>query len=381
MCFVSVSQQIKGNRLNWGWEIVSTIHSHRVSHESSTTTSIVTSTGFFVALLLVESCPQATMVRTRSSKRPLQEKSEVSRTKRPGTLKKILVPEKSTSDTAFGLDGLVDGLFHKAGIQSTVTRGGWCLKQALNHVLEIDNGGRLSNVIKEKGLPAVYEIVEDAPCRHETSTETDKGSTAPQNTAVTKKPKNCFQSLCRIITGQQLAGAAARAVWHRLLDVCEDDLTPCRILRLAKEDAETNLRKPAGLSRAKCNSIVALANSFDRGDLTEAFLSDTESSEAAIREALLPVKGIGPWTCDMFLMFYLEKGNILPLGDLGVRKGIAKYFGLVGKGKGYKGSLCQVKDKELIDGLAAPHSPFRSVFTYYMWIVADTKDFYGGKGS
>ena len=134
------------------------------------------------------------------------------------------------------------------------------------------------------------------------------------------------------------------------------------------------MRKPAGLSRAKAQAIVALAQAFvaDDGDL-EDFLNSPNSTEEDIRSKLLPIKGIGPWTCDMFLMFYLEKGNVLPVGDFGVRKGIAKFFGL--KGKGYKGSLCNIKDKEVMEQVMAPYKPYQSLISYYMWAVADTKTF------
>jgi DNA-3-methyladenine glycosylase II len=152
------------------------------------------------------------------------------------------------------------------------------------------------------------------------------------------------------------------------------NLNPTSILRLAEQGVEEHLQKPAGLSRAKASSIVALATAFEKGELTEDFFIAPTSTEADIRNALLPIKGIGPWTCDMFLMFYLEKGNVMPLGDLGVRKGIAKFFTLTGRGP--KQSLCQVKDKDVMERTLAPFEPYQSLVAYYMWVVADTKDFY-----
>ena len=100
-----------------------------------------------------------------------------------------------------------------------------------------------------------------------------------------------------------------------------------------------------------------------------------ESNDNMLREALLEIKGIGPWTCDMFMMFYLEKPNILPLGDLGVRKGIARYFNMT-KGQGHKGSLCQKKDAERIHKRLKAYEPYQSLLTYYMWKAADTKEVY-----
>jgi DNA-3-methyladenine glycosylase II len=81
----------------------------------------------------------------------------------------------------------------------------------------------------------------------------------------------------------------------------------------------------------------------------------------------------------MFLLFYLERPDVLPLGDLGVRKGIAKHFGMRGSGK--QGSLCQKKDFDKIVKAVEPFAPYRSLFTYYMWKVADTPDVYNTDGS
>jgi 3-methyladenine DNA glycosylase/8-oxoguanine DNA glycosylase len=199
------------------------------------------------------------------------------------------------------------------------------------------------------------------------------------------QPQNCFQSLCRIVAGQQLAGAAARTVWLRLLDVTGCNLNPNTILELASKGFEEHLQKPAGLSKAKARSIMALAEAFQAGELrdmsitddhtsslSEAFLTTAEDDK--VRKALLSIKGIGPWSCDMFMMFYLERPNVLPVGDLGVRKGIAKLFQLRGKGK--QSSLCPKKDAELIDKTLAVYKPYSSLVSYYMWKVADTRDVY-----
>lgn len=282
---------------------------------------------------------------------------------------------------------VVTELFQTSGITNTTTKGGWCLQEGMTRVLEADPSGMLLPIVQKQGLPAIYSIVEDAAsCRHEANTTTNT------TTTTVTKPQNCFQSLCRIIAGQQLAGAAARAMWNRLNKVIADSattkgsaggsrvnrshqaLTPEAILSLAELGVEEHLRKPAGLSGAKARSIVALAQAFADEDVTEAFLTSPTSTEEDIRSKLLPIKGIGPWSCDMFLMFYLEKGNVLPVGDFGVRKGIAKFFGL--KGKGHKGSLCNIKDKHVMEQAMAPYQPYQSLICYYMWAVADTKDFY-----
>lgn len=280
--------------------------------------------------------------------------------------------ERTPTKKAKGVSPVVQDLFDKSCIVDTTTKNGWCLKEGMNHVLEADKSRELAAIVQRKGLPAIYGIVEGAACRHSKAAKDGIASSA-------NKPQNCFQSLCRIIAGQQLAGSAARAVWRRLVEhveanTTEAQLTPSTVLALAGQGMEAHLQKPAGLSGAKGRSIVALSQAFHEGNLTEEFLTSPSSSEEDIRSKLLAVRGIGPWTCDMFLMFYLEKGNVFPIGDLGVRKGIAKFFGL--KGRGYKGSLCQKKDKEMMETVMAPYRPYQSLVTYYMWTVADTKDFY-----
>jgi 3-methyladenine DNA glycosylase/8-oxoguanine DNA glycosylase len=186
-----------------------------------------------------------------------------------------------------------------------------------------------------------------------------------------KAPSTAFQSLCRIVAGQQLAGAAAQAVWKRLLETTHENLTPTTILFLVENEGLVDrLQKPAGLSLAKAKSIVDLAQHFLRGDLSDEFLSS--SPESSIREALLKVKGLGPWSCDMFLMFALEKSNVLPVGDLGVRKGLSRHFSLRGSAK--QGSLCPKKDLHLIQTTAKVFEPYQSLLSFYMWKAADVVD-------
>ena len=92
-----------------------------------------------------------------------------------------------------------------------------------------------------------------------------------------------------------------------------------------------------------------------------------------LREKLMAIKGIGPWSCDMYLLFQLKKPDVLPLGDLGVRAGAKRFFNVSGHGK--NGALDQKKDAATLEALFAPFAPYRSLASYYMWRVADTKAF------
>ena len=232
----------------------------------------------------------------------------------------------------------------------SITKAGWCLREGMEHILSVDEG-RMLPLVEEHGLPTFY-LREPNKCRH-----------AP--TQNIKDPSNCFESLCRIVTGQSVSGVVAQAVWKRLLETVDQKLTPAQILAI--EDVSEKLQKPAGLSRAKTRALVDLAEHFERGDLSEEFL--TQSPLEVVRTRLLAVKGIGPWSCDMFCMFYLEHGDVLPMGDLGVRKGISRHFGM--RGSAHQGHLCPKKDLGKVESRLDVYHPYLSLVTYYMWRVAD----------
>ena len=275
------------------------------------------------------------------------------------TRSSALIQDYTTTSKPRTISELVEKMLSKAGIENTRTKGDWCIRSGLYHLMATNNESLLSLIV-ENGPPTIYHSI---PCRH------GDGDSAIQNL---KMPSNCFESLCRIIAGQQLAGAAAQTVWKRLLETAGHNLTPDTIILLAKEDMMANLQRPAGLSGAKARSIIDLSQHFLSGKLSDDLL--TVASEAEIRCLLLDVKGLGPWSCDMFLMFYLERGDILPIGDFGIRKGLARHFQLSGKGKG--GSLCAKNDLDQMLNIATPYQPYRSLFSYYMWKAADITDFY-----
>ena len=262
------------------------------------------------------------------------------------------------------IEATVDKALKDAGITNTQTKDGWCLKEGLIHVCSL-NDGHLLPLLEQHGPPTYYHYApKKEHCKHSSASPTDN----------IKAPSNAFESLCRIVAGQQLAGAAAQAVWRRLLETTQNNLTPETILSLAFDNngLVDNLQKPAGLSRAKANAILDLSYHFIRGTLSEEMLHS--SPEQDVREALLQVRGLGPWSCDMFLMFTLERSNILPVGDLGVRKGLSKAFFMRGSAKG--GSLCPKKDLNSIQATAEPFAPFQSLLSFFMWKAADTVDFY-----
>ncbi len=171
-----------------------------------------------------------------------------------------------------------------------------------------------------------------------------------------KPTRNAVQSLARAIVGQQLSGKAAETIWGRVLDLYPKRKFPKPADILATPD--TALRT-AGLSGAKAAAIKDLARHVVEAKLVPARLP--KLSDAQISELLLPVRGIGPWSVDMFLMFALARPDVLPVGDLGVRKGMQKHF-----------NLRSLPEAGKMIKLAAPWRPFRSVGAWYMWRLLES---------
>jgi 3-methyladenine DNA glycosylase/8-oxoguanine DNA glycosylase len=129
-----------------------------------------------------------------------------------------------------------------------------------------------------------------------------------------------FSWLARAIVYQQLAGKAARTIHGRFVAALGGDVSPAKVLRVR----ETTLRG-AGLSRNKLAAVRDLAAKVRSGEVA---LDDLhERTDDVIVRRLTLVKGIGPWTAHMYLMFRLLRPDVWPAGDLGVRAGYAKLHG------------------------------------------------------
>jgi DNA-3-methyladenine glycosylase II len=163
-----------------------------------------------------------------------------------------------------------------------------------------------------------------------------------------------FSTLVRSIVYQQLSGKVASVILGRLVDAMPDgQLTPENILRLRPE----RMRK-LGLSRAKTEYIRDLARLTGKGVLQFETLS--EMPDDAVIEHLTQVKGVGVWTAHMFLMFALQRPDVLPVGDLGVRSAVRKAYGLE--------ALPTPTEMEAIAGCWRPYC---SVAAWYLWRSLD----------
>src|SRR6185436_85237 len=126
--------------------------------------------------------------------------------------------------------------------------------------------------------------------------------------------------------------------------------TPAQLLA---DDPEA-LRAAAGLSRAKVVFLRDLAERLESGTLRLDDLEEVPDSDVAAR--LLEVKGVGQWTVDMYLLFHLGRPDVLPVGDLGIRRAAMLSYG-----------LRKLPQPERLVRLARPWRPWRSVASWYLW--------------
>lgn len=159
-----------------------------------------------------------------------------------------------------------------------------------------------------------------------------------------------FQTLVRSIVYQQLSGKAAMTIFNRLVEAAKvTPLTPEAILKMRPQKMRT-----LGLSKQKTLYIRELAKLTRDGDIQFERLPEME--DAAIIEILTRVKGVGVWTVQMFLMFALQRPNVLPVGDLGVRAAMKKAYG-----------LAELPKPQEMESIAAAWHPYRSIASWYMW--------------
>lgn len=158
-----------------------------------------------------------------------------------------------------------------------------------------------------------------------------------------------FRSLARAIIGQQIAGAAARAIFGRL-DAYIGDREPAAAIADASDDE----LRAIGLSGNKMAALRDLASRTLDGRL-ELEKMDSLSDDAA-RAQLTAVRGIGSWTADMFLLGQLGRPDILPAGDLGIRRAVMEAYG-----------LDKMPTEREVEAISEPWRPNRSLATAYLY--------------
>ncbi|QRP47797.1 DNA-3-methyladenine glycosylase [Amycolatopsis sp. FDAARGOS 1241] len=168
-------------------------------------------------------------------------------------------------------------------------------------------------------------------------------------------PKDSYGVLVRAIVSQNISIHASRSIFRKLKDRFGGRLpTPEELLA---DDSE-ELRQAAGLSRAKTVSLRSLADCLLSGALDLDELRGVPDDEVIAK--LDVVKGIGVWTADMFLMFHLHRPDVLPTGDLELRRIVQKVYG-----------LAAAPTPAELTRLAEPWRPYRTLACLYLWQLAE----------
>jgi DNA-3-methyladenine glycosylase II len=169
------------------------------------------------------------------------------------------------------------------------------------------------------------------------------------------RPDDAYGSLVRTIVGQQLSTKAARTIYARL-DALFGDRPPTPAELLAAED---EVLREVGLSRQKIGYLRDLAARVRSGELELHALQELTDEE--VSREITAVKGLGRWSADMFLIFHLRRPDVLPVGDLGIRRAVERAYGLPG-----------LPDQDTLRSLAGPWRPHRTLASLYLWESLDT---------
>lgn len=165
-----------------------------------------------------------------------------------------------------------------------------------------------------------------------------------------------FTDLCEIIINQQLSDKASATIFARFKKLFpKDEITPQKLLKLSDEKIRS-----CGTSNAKVSFLKDLAKKVLNGALNLEKLSDLE--DHLIIEEVTKVKGIGPWTAEMFLMFTLGREDVFSHGDLGLRKAIKKLYGFK-----------KEPTKKQIEKIVKKWIPYRTYASRILWKSLELK--------
>jgi 3-methyladenine DNA glycosylase/8-oxoguanine DNA glycosylase len=181
----------------------------------------------------------------------------------------------------------------------------------------------------------------------------DRHGTPPRRRRVAVAQR--FGALAEIVIYQQLAGKAAASIHNRFVDALDGVVTPEAVLALPPD-----VLASCGLSGAKASTIRDLADQVVTGRIELDSMGRLPDDEVV--EHLTQVRGIGPWTAQMFLISALGRLDVWPVGDYGVRAGFARAWG-----------LDEVPSPKLLAELGEPFRPYRSLVAWYCWRAVDDR--------
>jgi DNA-3-methyladenine glycosylase II len=165
-----------------------------------------------------------------------------------------------------------------------------------------------------------------------------------------ERPADAYGALLRAIVGQQLSTKAARTIYLRVLDLFGGTTPgPEQLLEASEEDL-----RGCGLSGRKTEYVRDLARHVLSGELELDHLPDLEDEQ--VIEEIVAVRGLGRWTAEMFLLFHLQRPDVLSGGDLGIRKAIQIEYGLE-----------EMPTPTRVLEIGEPWRPHRSLASLYLW--------------
>jgi DNA-3-methyladenine glycosylase II len=163
---------------------------------------------------------------------------------------------------------------------------------------------------------------------------------------------DAFNTLARSIVGQQISVKAAQSVWNKLI-AAVPDMHPAIIHR-----QDTTALRACGLSRSKVVYLHDLAHHFIAGKLSVEQWEHMSDDELIAE--LTQVRGIGRWTAEMFLIFYLTRPDVLPLADIGLQRAMNLHYN----------NAKPLSERKIVT-ITRRWQPWRSVATWYMWRSLD----------
>lgn len=162
-----------------------------------------------------------------------------------------------------------------------------------------------------------------------------------------------YHNLVRIVVGQQVSTAAARTIWGRVVQLLGDGFDPSHMAQASFDDL-----RACGLSGQKVKYITGMSQAVADGHLNPHLFHDMSDDELAA--AILALKGFGQWSVDMYMIFSLGRGNVWPVGDLGVRVGLQNLM-----------ELPQRPDDAQMAHYGAEFAPYGTAAALLMWDIKD----------
>ena len=159
-----------------------------------------------------------------------------------------------------------------------------------------------------------------------------------------------FKSLIKYIINQQLSIQSAKAIYTRFLDLFNNKPTPITVNVI-----NDSILKGIGISKQKINYIKEITKYFLNHNIDFSSLTNKE-----VYDELIQIKGIGPWTIDIFLMFTLYRTDILPIGDLGIKKGFKILY-----------NLDELPTDQFMIEKSKKWNPYESIASMYLWKIVD----------